>query len=40
MKYHIQTERSLRAIQFNDIRTTLQALIDLRQLQQPAHQRV
>jgi len=44
LKYHIQTSgRSLHAqeIQFNDIRTTLQALIaNLRQLQQPAHQRL
>ena len=44
LKYHIQTSgRSLHAqeIDFNDIRTTLQALDrDLRQLQQPAHQRL
>jgi methylmalonyl-CoA mutase len=44
LKYHIQTSgRSLHAqeIQFNDIRTTLQALYaPLRQLQQPAHQRL
>ena len=44
LKYHIQTSgRSLHAqeIAFNDIRTTLQALYaHLRQLQQPAHQRV
>ena len=44
LKYHCQTSgRSLHAqeIAFNDIRTTLQALDrDLRQRQQPAHQRL
>ena len=44
LKYHVQTSgRSLHAqeMAFNDIRTTLQALIaHLRQLQQPAHQRL
>ncbi len=43
LKYHIQTSgRSLHAQEaFNDIRTTLQALCaDLRQRQQPAHQRL
>ena len=44
LKYHVQTSgRSLHAqeMAFNDIRTTLQALLrDLRQLQQPAHQRL
>ena len=44
LKYHIQTSgRSLHAqeINFNDIRTTLQALYaHLRQLQQPPHQRL
>ena len=44
LKYHVQTSgRSLHAqeMSFNDIRTTLQALMrDLRQRQQPAHQRL
>ena len=44
LKYHVQTSgRSLHAqeMDFNDIRTTLQALMrDLRQLQQSAHQRL
>ena len=44
LKYHVQTSgRSLHAqeMAFNDIRTTLQALIaHLRQLQHPAHQRL
>ena len=44
LKYHVQTSgRSLHAqeMAFNDIRTTLQALgAHLRQLQQPAHQRL